>query len=65
MLHGKFRGYGRGGHLSHVTQMPQTFVPPTKGGSTYNLALKCQAVLEKKMFEKVDGRRRRTPDHCK
>ena len=50
MLHTKFREnglpvlekkifdftiYGRGGHLGHVTQMPQqTFIPPTQGDST-------------------------------
>ena len=31
----------------------QTFVPPTQGGSTQNLAFIGQAVLEKKMFEIV------------
>ena len=34
----------------------QTFVPPTKGGSTYNLALIGQADSEEKSFEIVDGR---------
>ena len=34
----------------------QTVVPLTHGGSTQNLALIGQAVLEKKMFEIVDGR---------
>ena len=38
----------------------QNFVPPTQGGSTYNLALIGQAVLEEKMFENMNGR---TPDH--
>ena len=39
----------------------QTFVPPTQGGSTLNLAMNGQAVSEKKKFEIVyDGRRRRT-----
>ena len=38
----------------------QTFVPPTNRGSTQNLALIGQAVLEEKMFEIVDGR---TPQH--
>ena len=44
----------------------QTFVPPTQGGLTYNLALIGQAVLEK-MFEIVndDGRRRRRTDGCR
>ena len=46
----------------------QTFVPPTHGGSTQNLALIGQAVWEKKMFEIVDGRTTttddgRTPEH--
>ena len=35
-------------------------VPPTKGGSTYNLALIGTAVSEKKMFEHCE--RRRTDD---
>ena len=33
----------------------QTFVPPTQGGSTSNLALIGQAVLKKKMFENMKG----------
>ena len=52
-----FSIYGRGGHLGHVTQMPRTiFVPPTQGGSTYNLALIGQAVSEEKTFDIVDRR---------
>ena len=52
--------YGRGGHLGHVTQMPQTnFRFPTQGGSTLNLALIGPAVSEKKMFEHCE---RRTKD---
>ena len=40
-----FTIYGRGANLGHVTQMPRTiFVPPSQGGSTYNLALIRQAV---------------------
>ena len=35
----------------------QTFVPPTQGGSTENLALIRQEVSEKKMFEIVDDGR--------
>ena len=57
-----FTIYGRGGHLGHVTQMSRKKLsfPPTQGGSTQNLTLIGQAVLEKKMFEIVyddDGRR--------
>ena len=39
----------------------KTFVPPSQGGSTENLVLIGQAVLEEKMFENVNGR---TPDPC-
>ena len=41
--------YGCGSHLVHLTQISQTFVLPTHGCSTCNLALIGQAVLE--MFE--------------
>ena len=55
-----------GGHLVHVTQiLQQTFVPPTQGGSTLNLALIGQVVSEK-MFEIVNGQRMDgglTPEH--
>ena len=52
-----FTLFERGGHLSHVTQIPFThFHFPTEGGSTQNLALAGQAVREKKMFEIVNGR---------
>ena len=61
--------YGRGGHLGHVTWTIyiNTFVPPSIGGSTKNLALIGQAVSEK-MFEKCgrtteDEGRQRTTDH--
>ena len=59
-----FTIYGPGSHLDHVTQMSRTesFVPPTHGGSTQNLALNGQAVWEK-MFEIANGRRL-TNDHC-
>ena len=47
-----FNIYGPGGHLGHVTQMPRTnFHSPYHGGSTQNLALIGQTVLEKKPFE--------------
>ena len=50
---------GRGGHLGHDPHASeQTFVPPTKWGSTKNLALIGRAVSEKKMFEIVDVGRR-------
>ena len=52
-----FTIYGRGGHLGHVTQTPeQTFVPPTHGGSKWNLASIGPAVLEK-IFENENGGR--------
>ena len=38
----------------------QTFVSPTQGGSTLNLALIEQVVLEKNMFEIADDVRRPT-----
>ena len=80
MLHTKFRGnppagseedfgrvfsiYGRGGHLSHVTQMPQTkFCSPYPRRLHIKFGLIGQAVSEK-MFEHC-GRTeddRRTPD---
>ena len=37
----------------------QTFVPPSQGGSTYNLALIGQAVSEEKMFKHCWRRRQR------
>ena len=51
--------YGRGGHLGHVTQMPQTkfrFPYPRR----LHMNLVGQAVSEKKMFEHCG--RRTTPD---
>ena len=62
-----FTIYGHGGHLGHVTQMPQTkFRSPYPRRLHINLALIGQAVCEKKLFEHcertTDGRRR-TPDH--
>ena len=55
---------GCGGHLSHVTQMPQThFCSPYSIEDPHKiLALIDQAVLEKKMFEIItttDGLRLR------
>ena len=42
----------------------QTFVPPSQGGSTYNLALIGQAVSEEKMFKHCwrQRQRQRTPE---
>ena len=40
----------------------QNIVPPTQGKFKYNLALIGKAILEKKIFEHCE-RRRRTPDH--
>ena len=55
--------YRRGNHFGHVTQMPGiNFCSPTHK----NLALVCQAVLEEKLFEMLDGQTegsRRMPDH--
>ena len=34
--------------------LEQTFIPPSKGGSIWNLASICQVVSEEKMFENVD-----------
>ena len=34
----------------------QTFVPPSQGGSTWNLASIGQVVSKEKMFENVDAR---------
>ena len=49
---GFFTIYGRGGHVGHVTQMPQTnFRSPYPRRLHINLALIWQTVLEKKMFE--------------
>ena len=42
-------------YIGVVASREQTFVPPTQGGSTKNLALIGQAVSEK-MFEIVDDR---------
>ena len=39
----------------------QTFVPPSSGGSTWNLTLIGRAVSEEKMFKEC-GRRRTTDD---
>ena len=42
-----------------------TFVPPSQGGSTYNLALIGQAVSEEKMFKhcwRQQRRRQQTPE---
>ena len=39
----------------------QTFVPPSQGGSTYNLALIGQAVSEEKMFKHCWQRQRPRP----
>ena len=54
-----FRRFLKGGcsrNLAHVNQMSQTiFVPTTHRGSTQNLALIGQAILEK-MFKIVNGR---------
>ena len=59
-----FTLYGRGSHFGHVTSIMSTnFRSPTQWGSTQNLALIGQAVLQKKMFEIVNDGRRRTPDH--
>ena len=60
-----FTMYGRGGHLRHVTRMPQTnFHSPYPRRLHINLALIGPVVLEK-MFENVNGRQtdRRTPDN--
>ena len=48
--------YGRGGHLGYVKK--QTFAPLTHRGSTQNLALIDQAVLEKMIETVVDYGRR-------
>ena len=50
--------YGHGGHLGHVTAGPfiQTFVPPSKGGFTCNLALIGQAFSEIKCLKNVFDR---------
>ena len=56
-----FTIYGHGGHLGHVTcTIYINFIPPSRGGSTQNLALIGQAVSKEKIFEIVDRRRRRT-----
>ena len=55
MLHTKFRG-------NRPRCREQTFVPPTQGGATYNLALIGSAVLEKKMFEHCERRTDAGPD---
>ena len=54
MLHTKFRG-------NRPRCREQTFVPPTQGGSTYNLALIGSAVSEK-MFEHCERRTDAGPD---
>ena len=52
-----FTIYGRGGHLGHVNKIPRTnFCSTAHGCSTQNLAFIGQAVIEKKMFENVNGR---------
>ena len=43
--------YGPGGHLDHVTWTINIFSLPSQGGSISNLALICQAVLEKKVLK--------------
>ena len=63
IFEGFFTIYGRGAHLGYVTQMPRTNLrSPTQGGSTKNLALIGQTVLEKQMFEIVYDDDGRTPD---
>ena len=54
-----FTLYGCGGHLVHVTQIPQkqTFITHTHGGFTQNFVLIGQVVWEEKMFEIVDDGR--------
>ena len=61
--------YERGSHLGNVTLMPRTyFISPTHRGCINILALIGQVVSEK-LFEIVNGRRRRrtddgrTPEH--
>ena len=50
-----FTIYGHSSHLGHVTwTCEQTFVPPSHGGSTWNLASISPEVSEKKTFENVD-----------
>ena len=57
-----FTIYGHGGYLGYVTwTILYTFVPPSQGRSTLNLALIGQAVSEENMFKIVKGRRRTTP----
>ena len=41
----------------------QLFVPPTPGGYIWNLVTIGPVVSEEKLFEIVDGRRRRTTEH--
>ena len=47
-----FTIYGHDGHLGHVTwTIYINFLPPSHGGSTWNLVLIGQVISEKKMFE--------------
>ena len=55
MINTKFRG-------NRPRCREQTFVPPTQGGSIYNLALIGSVVSEKKMFEHYERRTDVGPD---